>query len=151
MTAYLVRRVGQILVTLFLFITLAFFLIQAQPGSYASFYAFNPDIPPEVKAKIEAAFGLDKPLWQQYLIHLKNYGSGNFGVSFRHYPQSVVDVILERLPRTVMPVMCIANYFSHALFIDRLTPPCSGAVRRTLLVAWGQRINRWSFPELLAM
>ena len=102
MTGYILRRTGQILVTLFIFFTLAFFLIQAQPGSYASFYSFNLDAPPEARATVEAAFGLDKPLWQQYLIHLKNYGTGNFGVSFGHYPDTVVEVIAERLPRTVM-------------------------------------------------
>ncbi len=46
MTGYILRRSGQILVTLFIFFTLAFFLIQAQPGSYASFYSFNLDAPP---------------------------------------------------------------------------------------------------------
>ncbi len=47
MTGYLVRRFGQILFTLFLIISLAFFLIQAQPGDYTSAYTQNPDIPPE--------------------------------------------------------------------------------------------------------
>ncbi|HZA21838.1 MAG TPA: ABC transporter permease, partial [Dehalococcoidia bacterium] len=84
MTNYLIRRIGQILVTLFLFITLAFFLIQAQPGSYASFYSFNPEVPPEARSNLESRFGVDRPLWQQYLIHLKNYATGDFGVSFGH-------------------------------------------------------------------
>ncbi len=157
MTAYLVRRVGQILVTLFLFITLAFFLIQAQPGSYASFYAFNPDIPPEAKAKIEAAFGLDKPLWQQYLIHLKNYASGNFGVSFRHYPQSVVDVILERLPRTVMLFLTATVISFYCGFILgkaiawkrggilEYTATISGALLFTVFTPWFGLMIIWIF------
>ncbi len=157
MTAYLIRRVGQILVTLFLFTTLAFFLIQAQPGSYASFYAFNPDIPPEVKAKIEAAFGLDKPLWQQYLIHLKNYGTGNFGVSFRHYPQSVVDVILERLPRTVMLFLTATVVsFYCGFFLGKAiawkrggvleyTATISGALLFTVFTPWFGLMMIWIF------
>ena len=88
--------------TLFLIITLTFFLVEAQPGDYASFYVLNPDLPPDVKDKIRAAFGLDKPLWQQYLIHLKNTFTGNFGVSFGHFPRPVLDVLGERLPRTLM-------------------------------------------------
>ena len=71
MTGYLVRRAGQMVLTLFLIITFAFFLVQAQPGDYATFYALNPDMPPEVKEQLRAAFGVDKPLWQQYLFHLK--------------------------------------------------------------------------------
>ena len=51
MTAYLVRRAGQILVTLFLFITLAFFLIQAQPGSYASFLPSIPTFPQRLRPR----------------------------------------------------------------------------------------------------
>ena len=102
MTSYLVRRIGQMGLTLFLIITLTFFLVQAQPGDYASFYVLNPDLPPEVKDEIRAAFGLDKPVWQQYLIHLKNTFTGNFGVSFGNFPRPVMDVLAERVPRTLV-------------------------------------------------
>lgn len=102
MTTYLVRRAGQMVLTLFLIVTLTFFLVQAQPGDYASFYSLNPDIPVEVKEHIKASFGLDKPLWQQYLVHMKNAVTGNFGVSFGHYPRPVMEVLAERLPRTVV-------------------------------------------------
>ena len=102
MTGYLLRRLGQMGLTLFLIITLTFFLVQAQPGDYASFYVLNPDLPPDVKEKIRAAFGLDKPVWQQYLIHLKNIFTGNFGVSFGHFPRPVLDVLAERVPRTLV-------------------------------------------------
>ena len=102
MTGYLLRRLGQMGLTLFLIITLTFFLVQAQPGDYASFYVLNPDLPPDVKEKIRAAFGLDKPLWQQYLIHLRNIFTGDFGVSFGHFPRPVLDVLIERVPRTLV-------------------------------------------------
>ena len=102
MTNYLVRRAGQMVLTLFLIITLTFFLVQAQPGDYATFYSLNPDIPAEVREQIKASFGLDKPLWQQYLVHMKNAVTGNFGVSFGHYPRPVMEVLAERLPRTVV-------------------------------------------------
>ena len=102
MTSYLVRRAGQMVLTLFLIITLTFFLVQAQPGDYATFYSLNPDIPAEVREQIKASFGLDKPLWQQYLVHMKNAVTGNFGVSFGHYPRPVMEVLAERLPRTVV-------------------------------------------------
>ena len=102
MTGYLIRRLGQILFTLFLIVSLAFFLVQAQPGDYTSAYAQNPALPPEVRTQIQAQFGLDKPLGEQYLLHIKNSFTGNFGVSFGHYPRSVMDVIKERLPRTAV-------------------------------------------------
>ncbi len=102
MTGYLTSRLLQMVLTLFLILTVTFFLVQAQPGDYASFYVLNPDIPSEVKEQIRATFGLDKPLWQQYLVHLKNTVTGNFGVSFGHFPRPVMDVLLERLPRTLV-------------------------------------------------
>ena len=102
MAGYLLRRIGQMGVTLLLIFTLTFFLVEAQPGDYASFYVLNPDLPPNVKDQIRAAFGLDKPVWQQYLIHLNNILTGNFGVSFSHFPRPVLDVLVERVPRTLM-------------------------------------------------
>ena len=102
MTGYLLRRVGQMALTLFFIITLTFFLVEAQPRDYASFYVLNPDLPPDVKDKIREAFGLDKPLWQQYLIHLKNTFTGNFGVSFGHFSRPVLGVLGKRFPRTLM-------------------------------------------------
>ena len=102
MTRYLLVRISQILLTLFLFLTILFFLVQAQPGDFADFYSLNPDLPPETRQQIKKAFGLDQPLWQQYLVYLKNFFTGNLGVSFTLYPRSVMSVIAERLPRTVV-------------------------------------------------
>ena len=157
MTGYLLRRFGQIVVTLFIFITLAFFLIQAQPGSYASFYAFNPEVTPEVRAQLEAAFGLDQPVWKQYLVHLKNYATGNFGVSFGHYPDSVVQVLLERLPRTVMLFLTatvVSFYTGFVLgktiawrrggFIE-YTATISGTLLFTVFTPWFALMMIWLF------
>ena len=120
MTGYVVRRVGQMGLTLFLIITLTFFLVEAQPGDYASFYVLNPDLPPDVKDKIRAAFGLDKPLWQQYLIHLRNTFTGDFGVSFGHFPRPVLDVLVERIPRTlVLFLTATAASFYMGFFLGK--------------------------------
>jgi peptide/nickel transport system permease protein len=157
MTGYLLQRIGQIMVTLFLFITLAFFLIQAQPGSYASFYSFNPQVPPEARAQLEASFGLDRPLWQQYLIHLRNYATGNFGVSFGHYPSSVVEVIVERLPRTVMLFLTATVVSFYAGFvlgksiawrrggILEYTATISGSLLFTVFTPWFGLMMIWIF------
>ncbi len=102
MIGYLVRRMWQMALTLFLILTVTFLLVQAQPGDYASFYVLNPDLPSDVKEQIRATFGIDRPLWQQYLIHMRNTFTGNFGVSFGHFPRPVMEVLLERLPRTLV-------------------------------------------------
>ena len=120
MTGYLIRRAGQMALTLFLIVSLTFFLVQAQPGDYATFYALNPDLPAEVRAQIKASFGLDKPLWEQYLIHMKNTFSGNFGVSFAHFPRPVIEVLAERLPRTaVLFLTATATSFYIGFFLGK--------------------------------
>jgi peptide/nickel transport system permease protein len=157
MTGYLVRRVGQIAVTLFLIITLAFFLVQAQPGDYASFYTLNPDIPPEVRDQIRAAFGLDRPLWEQYLVHIKNTFTGNFGVSFGHYPRPVMDVLLERVPRTaVLFLTATVVSFYTGFFLGKAiawrrggmleySTTISGAALFTVFTPWFALMMIWAF------
>ena len=120
MTGYLVKRAGQMALTFFLIVSLTFFLVQAQPGDYATFYALNPDLPAEVRAQIKASFGLDKPLWEQYLIHMKNTFTGNFGVSFRHFPRPVIEVLAERIPRTaVLFLTATATSFYIGFFLGK--------------------------------
>ena len=157
MLAYTARRLGQNLVTLFLIITLAFFLVQAQPGDYTSVYAQNPDLPPEVRAQIQANFGLDKPLGEQYLLHIRNSFTGNFGVSFSHYPRSVMEVIVERLPRTAvlfLTATVISFYIGFVLgktlawrrggFFE-YTMTISGATLSTIFTPWYALMIIWLF------
>ena len=157
MTAYLLRRFGQMLLTLFMIISLAFFLVQAQPGDYTSTYAQNPDLPPEVRAQIQASFGLDKSLGEQYLLHIKNSFTGNFGVSFGHYPRTVMEVIKERLPRTAvlfLTATVISFYLGFVLgkamawrrggFME-YTATISGATLFTVFTPWFALMMIWTF------
>ncbi len=118
MGKYLLKRTAQILLTLFVFLSLVFFIVNAQPGDVSNFYALNPDVPPETREKLQDLFGVNEPLWKQYLTHLRNTFTGNFGISFSHYPRSVADVIKERLPRTVvlfMTATVLSFYLGFAL------------------------------------
>ena len=157
MTGYLVRRFGQMLLTLFMIISLAFFLVQAQPGDYTSTYAQNPNLPPDVRAKIQASFGLDKSLGEQYLLHIKNSFTGNFGVSFGHYPRTVMEVIKERLPRTAvlfLTATVISFYLGFVLgkamawrrggFME-YTATISGATLFTVFTPWFALMMIWTF------
>ncbi len=101
MVGYLLRRVLQIVLILIVFQTILFFLLQAQPGGIEYQFIGNPDIPPEAKQMIIERLGLDKPLGQLYLNYLKNFFTGNLGVSFVLYPTPVIKVIAERAPRTI--------------------------------------------------
>ena len=118
MARYLLKRSIQILVTLFVFLSAVFFIVNAQPGDVTNFYALNPDVPPETRQRLQELFGVNEPLWKQYLVHIRNTFSGNFGISFSHYPRSVADVIKERLPRTIVlfaTATVISFYLGFAL------------------------------------
>ncbi|MCY4578127.1 MAG: ABC transporter permease [Chloroflexi bacterium] len=118
MATYVLKRIAQILLTLFVFLSIVFFIVNAQPGDVSNLYALNPDLPPETREKLRDLFGVNEPLWKQYLLHVKNTLTGNFGVSFSHYPRSVSDVIAERLPRTLVlfiTASVISFYLGFAL------------------------------------
>lgn len=102
MRKYLVKRLFQIVLTLFIYLTITFIILQAQPGDITNVYIMNPKIPPEVRQRLREQLGLDKPLFFQYLQYLKNMGTGNLGISFSLYPRPVWDILKERLPRTVL-------------------------------------------------
>lgn len=111
MAIYVLKRLAQILLTLFVFLSIVFFIVNAQPGDVSNLYALSPDLPPETREKLRDLFGVNEPLWKQYLLHVKNTLTGNFGVSFSLYPRSVSDVIAERLPRTLV-LFITATVFS---------------------------------------
>lgn len=101
MTRFLLNRLAQSVVVLFVFLSLVFVLIQAQPGDYSNIYTLNPRLTPEAKLELKKSFGLDRPLYVQYALYITNFLKGDLGTSFRHQVP-VMDVVLQRLPRTVM-------------------------------------------------
>jgi peptide/nickel transport system permease protein len=55
----------------------------------------------EMVTEYEAKFGLDKPLWQQYLTYLSDTAHFDFNYSISNYPRRVIDILLEGLPWTI--------------------------------------------------
>jgi peptide/nickel transport system permease protein len=102
MWKYLGTRLLQMMITLVLFQAATYFLIDAQPGDIADLLANNPDIPPSERQRVREEFGLDKPPVERFIIYMKNFYSGDLGLSFIHYPRSVSDILLERIPRTLV-------------------------------------------------
>lgn len=102
MKKYILRRIIQIIFTLIIFQTLLFLILDAQPGDITNLYLLNPKVTPEVREQMRVALGLDKPPLIRYLQWLGNFLQGNLGVSFSHYPRPVIDIILERAPRTLV-------------------------------------------------
>lgn len=101
MARLIARRCAQMLVVFVVFLSLLFVLLNAQPGSITDQYLANPDIPPEARQVLAERLGLDRPLLERYAAYMRNFFTGNLGVSFSEYPRPVIDILLERLPRTV--------------------------------------------------
>jgi peptide/nickel transport system permease protein len=101
MKKYIIRRIIQIVITLIIFQTLLFIILDAQPGDITNLYLLNPKVTPEAREQMRVALGLDKPPLIRYLQWLGNFVQGNLGVSFSNYPRPVMDIILERAPRTL--------------------------------------------------
>ena len=98
MLTYVIRRFFTAIPTLFVIVTLAFFLIRVAPGG-----PFNQErgLSPEIKANLEAQFGLNDPLWQQYLNYLNNLLHGNFGPSYNLPDFTVGELFAKGLPISV--------------------------------------------------
>ena len=98
MTRYVARRVLQMALTLFLIMTVLFLLLKITPGSPF----LNPKITPELRAMLEAKYGLDKPLLTQYFLYVGNLLKGDMGTSIimiKNYP--VWDMVSGPLAITI--------------------------------------------------
>ena len=102
MYKYLAKRILQMAITLLLFQAATYFLIDAQPGDITDKWLANPDIPPYVRDQIRAELGLDRPPAERFVTYIGNFYRGNLGLSFSYYPRPVIDVVMERLPRTIV-------------------------------------------------
>ena len=73
MLKYILKRLGILLLTLFIVVTITFFLMKAMKGTPFN----NPKLSPDAIAALNVQYGLDKPQWQQYLLYLKNVFTGD--------------------------------------------------------------------------
>lgn len=106
MGPFIIRRVIQMLPVLFIISIIGFTVINLPPGDFLTVRILElkarGDFDAEQRiAGLTKRFGLDKPLWQQYLIWISNFVRGDFGRSFE-YEKEVKDLIGERLMLTVI-------------------------------------------------
>ncbi|EFS17099.1 oligopeptide ABC transporter, permease protein [Staphylococcus capitis C87] len=91
--SYFLKRLGYMFVSLFIIISITFFLMKLMPGS-----PFNDaKLSPEQKQILAEKYGLNDPVGVQYLNYLKNVISGDFGNSFQYHNQPVWDLISPKL------------------------------------------------------
>ena len=81
MKQYVLRRVALAIPTLFIVSLIVFSMMRLMPGG-----PFDKDkkLPPEILANIEAKYHLDKPLYQQYLLYIRQILKGDLGPSYKY-------------------------------------------------------------------
>ena len=106
MTRYFFTRLAGAIPTLFIIITITFFLMRAAPGG-----PFDQEqaLAPEIKANLQRAYGLDQPVWIQYGRYMNSLLHGDFGPSFKYKDFTVTELIGQGFPVTLqLGVMAIA-------------------------------------------
>jgi len=93
--SFALRRLAGLVPTLFVLVTLSFFVIRLAPGG-----PFDQEarLSPEVRANLDAAYGLDQPLPVQYGRYLAGLARGDLGPSFRYKDFRVTELIASGLP-----------------------------------------------------
>jgi oligopeptide transport system permease protein len=92
---YAIKRLITAVPTMFVIVTISFFLMRVAPGG-----PFNQErgLNPVIKANLERVYHLDEPLWRQYLHYLNGLVHGNFGPSYNLPDFTVADLFRVGLP-----------------------------------------------------
>lgn len=141
---YVIKRAAFAVITVFVAITLNFFLFRVLPGDAVRNLSRVPRATEELMHSLEVQFGLDKPIWEQYLIYLRELFHGNMGISFSNQ-QPVWDNLREALWNTI-PMAALGT--AVAIFVGVTTGVLSAWRRRTRLdqVSTNLAIAFYSFP-----
>lgn len=118
MTKYLLKRVAILVATLWVVVTLSFFLMQVMPGTPYN----SPKLTDEMIAMMNKQYGLDQPLWAQYLKYLVDILHGDFGTSYQSINQSVSKLITQRLGVSVhLGIQALIVGISGGLFVGAIS------------------------------
>src|SRR5205085_3288455 len=98
MLRYVLRRLLTAIPTLFAIVTVSFFLIRIAPGGP---FSQEKGLNPVIMANLQREFGLDQPLWWQYLNYLNNLLHGNFGPSYNLPDFTVAELFRFGLPISI--------------------------------------------------
>lgn len=135
MLTFVASRVLRALLTILVVVTFAFVVLRLSGDPAMSI--LSVDAPPEAIAAFRAAWGLDKPLWEQYLSYVARAFSGDLGKSMRD-GRPAIDLALERVPATLaitLPALLIKVGLGVPAGIHAALHRGSLADRLTMLVS----------------
>lgn len=97
MLGYTLKRLATGLISLFVLVTVTFFLVRLIPGSPFQ----NGGVSDQVVEAVEEEYGLNEPLFDQYLTYMGNLAQGDLGVSYQEPDTAVAEIIGRTWPVTV--------------------------------------------------
>ncbi len=103
MKKFIFSRILQAIPTLLVIATLTFFMTRFAPGGP---FDSEKAIPEEIKVKLESHFGLNLPLFEQYLLYMKNLLKGDLGPSFKYVGWNVSEIIALAFPVSLTLGVC---------------------------------------------
>jgi len=122
---YFLKKTAWYLLTLFVAVFLNFLLPRLIPGNPVAAIAsramgatMDQSMIKKIYDEYMVIFGLDKPIWQQFLIYLGNILHGNLGASFGQYPRTVTNIIGSSIHWTLMlqiPAIIVGWFLGNAL------------------------------------
>jgi ABC-type dipeptide/oligopeptide/nickel transport system permease component len=95
MWAYTAKRILQGVITVWFIATATFVAMHNVPGDPLSNERATTEA---IRINLEARYGLDKPMWEQYVIYMGNMARGDFGISFVQQNRRVNDIIRDHFP-----------------------------------------------------
>ena len=98
MSKYLVKRLFQLIPLLIGISLISFFIMHLAPGGP---WDREKELPPSIIARIQAKYGFDKPVHEQYIDWVTDFVKGDFGPSYRYVNRTVNDMLADGLPTTV--------------------------------------------------
>ena len=103
MAKYILKRIATSIITLWAVITITFFMLRLLPGGP---FTGERNIPEAIMQNLEVKYGLDKPLFEQYGLYLKNLLQGDLGESMKYAGKEVSEIISYSFP-AILPLLVI--------------------------------------------
>lgn len=120
MVGYIIRRILGLVIVILLASLITFFLMHAIPGG--PFDELKMPLPAEVKAQILKKYGLDRPVWEQYIRYIWRALHGDFGVPFQSPTETVLSLIKRVWPVTLqIGAITIALSFTIGILLGILS------------------------------
>ena len=118
----LLRRIGFLIMVVWAAATITFFIprlsdknpVRERFAQLSIMGGFSPDDLEVIIESYNQKFGLDKPLWEQYIDYIVSLARFDLGVSMNQYPKTVMDLIVEALPWT-MALLLVTTILSFII------------------------------------